>query len=68
MKKKPAPRTKPDLLERTRAAVCLLNSRGGSTPGGEMAAFLDLFHPDMPKQQRLDMIREAAEKDRRRLR
>jgi len=51
---------KPDIIDRTRAAVCLLNSQWG-TKASEMFAFLALFHSEIPLAKRIKMCRDAEE-------
>lgn len=50
----------PDLMDRTRAAVCFVNAGGGT--GGdmdtEMYAFLSLFHPEMNEQKKRELCRK----------
>lgn len=43
-----------DLMRRTRAAVGYVNSRGGEQ--SKLAAFLALFHPDMPDEERRKLL------------
>jgi hypothetical protein len=47
----------PDLMERTRATVCLLQSRRGEDE--KMYAFLSLFHPNMPEVTKRQLARDA---------
>lgn len=54
---------KPDLMQRTRAAVCYLNTKRDSAEL-EMYAFLSLFHPEIDEPTK----REIARKGRRLLR
>lgn len=35
------------MMERTRAAVCFVNSRNGESNKTRMNAFLDIFHPEI---------------------
>lgn len=49
----------PDIMDRTRAAVCYVNSRAGSERIA-MFAFLSLMHPEIPLEKRLRMANELA--------
>lgn len=53
-----------DILERTRAAVALLNTGRRLRPewsqkADEMFAFLSLFHPEMSLEERIRLAVEA---------
>jgi len=48
---------KPDIIDRSRATVCLLNSQWG-TKASEVFAFLALFHPEIPLAKRIKMCRD----------
>lgn len=48
---------KPDMLERTRAAVCYINT--GASERTELFAFLSIFHPEYSLEKRLRMVNEA---------
>lgn len=51
--------TKPTLMDRTRAAVAYVNTKHGDAAAVEMAAFLELFHPEMPDDKKRELIRAA---------
>ena len=54
-------------MDRTRAAVCFLNSGSGHNgSGSKMAAFLDIFHPELSEEKTRELINDARERDRRR--
>lgn len=47
-------------MDRIRAARCILNqTRIGDRPGNELAAFMDLFHPDYPEDKKRELLIEA---------
>lgn len=50
---------KPTLMDRTRAAVALVNADG--TKRTKMFAFLSLFHPELSLKERLKLANEAEE-------
>lgn len=50
-------KNKPDIRERTRAAVAYLNT--GSSERTELFAFLSIFHPEYSLERRLRMVNEA---------
>lgn len=62
VKVNPPPRQAPDLMERTRGAVCLLNSAQSGSDGEKLAAFLELFHPGMPEDTKRNLVRDARER------
>lgn len=60
------PQTRDNLMERTRAAVCYVNSRSGY--GGDalkLTAFLSLFHPEIePGSPRyIALMQDARQRD-----
>ena len=60
MKKK---QQKPDLMERTRAAVTVLNTQqDANDDAAHMAAFLDLFHPEMSEKKKHALVQDARRK------
>ena len=61
MKRKP--KQPPTLMDRTRAAVAIVNSRSGSH-ALEMAGFLALFHPEIDPRSMKHL--ELMQRDRRR--
>lgn len=51
--------TPPDLMERTRATVALVNGTGrGSRDDLGMYAFLSLFHPEMSDAKKRELSRK----------
>ncbi len=48
------PQTRENLMDRTRAAVCFVNT--GTSEATKLNAFLAIFHPDMPDDQRRELI------------
>lgn len=60
MKKKP----KPDLMERTRAAVAMCTTREYENDSAmKMAAFLDIFHPKMSPKRKHKLIHSSRKGD-----
>lgn len=56
----------PDLMERTRAAVCLMNSsyNGWGDNEKELYCFLSLFHPKMSFEKKMKIIRDSRKPSR----
>lgn len=54
--------TGPSLMQRTRAAVTFCNSTHDE--GTDMAAFMELFHPDFDKDKTRELINGAHEQGR----
>lgn len=54
----------PSQLERVRAARAMLDTKRGGSESMKMAAFLDIFHPDISDEQRLGLMQNARERDR----
>lgn len=52
-----------DLMERTRAAVAYCNT--SNDPGTDMAAFMALFHPEVPRETVVKMANDARANRRR---
>lgn len=56
------------MMERTRAAVCYLNTGrlGGDSPSA-LYAFMDIFHPEVPEETVRQMVRDKrADNERKR--
>lgn len=53
------------MMNRVRAAVALYNSTRGGSESMKMAAFLDIFHPNLAEDTRLSLMQDARERDRR---
>lgn len=56
--------SEPSLMERTRAAVTLINRTTVVSKQGEFFAFLSLFHPEIPWRKRLQMAADMAREER----
>lgn len=56
-----------NIVERTRAAVCYLNAINAGHKE-QMAAFLDIFHPDISNKTRTALVSDARDRDDRRRR
>ena len=52
---------RPTLMDRTRAAVALVNADG--TQRTKMFAFLSIFHPELSLAERLNLANDAARND-----
>lgn len=54
-----------NLMERTRAAVCLLNADRASSEASKLSAFLSLFHPEIEPgtPQHLELMQDARARD-----
>lgn len=61
------PQTRENLMERTRAAVCFVNSGPRGSEAGQLNAFLALFHPEIEPgtPRHLALMQDARERDRR---
>lgn len=55
-----------ELMGRTRAAVGYIASKGSNTEALKMAAFLELFHPEVEGLQHLELMQSARAQDARR--
>lgn len=55
------------MMDRTRAAVCFVNSGGYGSEATKMNAFLALFHPDIEHgtPQHLALMQDARKRDQR---
>lgn len=62
----PPMRQDPTIMDRTRAAVCLLNSQGGGGEASKLNAFLAIFHPEIQPgtMQYIQLMLGARAKDR----
>ncbi len=49
-----------NLMDRTRAAVCLINTNNWNSKAGEYFAFLSLIHPEITLQKRLKLARDMT--------
>lgn len=59
----PPMREDPQIMRRTRAAVAFINGTNASE-AAKMAAFLDIFHPEVQGQQHLSLMQAARAQDR----
>lgn len=47
------------MMDRTRAAVGFINGPGNGRDDLKMSAFLDIFHPELSAEQRLELVQSA---------
>lgn len=57
------PAQKPGLVERTRAAVTMVNSSINSE-AAKVSAFMELFHPDYDKDKTRELVNDARRRQR----
>ena len=55
--RKPDAQAFPDFMERVRANPALVS---GGPEDLQLAAFLELFHPDMPEEKKRELLREKG--------
>ncbi len=51
----------PDIRDKAKAAVCMLNTMPRKNKVTEMEAFLSIFHPEIPAEKRKEMSRGVGE-------